>query len=146
MYEAKRDFTITPEPAGNTKPSGERIFVIQEHHARRLHYDLRLENGGVLKSWAVPKGIPESTEEKRLAVQTEDHPIEYAKFEGTIPEGQYGAGTVKIWDKGTFEQKTWEENKIEFIINGQKLKGRYVLVRLKRAGEKSWLLLKGRQE
>jgi bifunctional non-homologous end joining protein LigD len=145
-YEAKRDFTITPEPAGKTKPFGKRIFVIQEHHARRLHYDLRLENGGVLKSWAVPKGIPESTEEKRLAVQTEDHPIEYAKFEGTIPEGQYGAGTVKIWDKGTFEQKAWEENKIEFSLNGEKLKGRYILVRLKRAGEKSWLLLKGRQE
>jgi DNA ligase D-like protein (predicted ligase)/DNA ligase D-like protein (predicted 3'-phosphoesterase) len=145
-YEAKRDFTITPEPAGKTKPSEKRIFVIQEHHARRLHYDLRLENDGVLKSWAVPKGIPESTEEKRLAVQTEDHPIEYAKFEGTIPEGQYGAGTVKIWDKGTFEQKVWEENKIEFTLTGQKLNGRYVLVRLKRAGEKNWLLLKGRQE
>jgi bifunctional non-homologous end joining protein LigD len=145
-YEAKRDFTITPEPTGKTKPSGKRIFVIQEHHARRLHYDLRLENGGVLKSWAVPKGIPESTEEKRLAVQTEDHPVEYAKFEGIIPEGQYGAGTVKIWDTGTFEQKVWEENKIEFTLDGRKLKGRYILVRLKRAGEKSWLLLKGRQE
>jgi DNA ligase D-like protein (predicted ligase)/DNA ligase D-like protein (predicted 3'-phosphoesterase) len=146
VYEAKRDFTITPEPAGKTKTSGKMIFVVQEHHARRLHYDLRLESGGVLKSWAVPKGFPESTEEKRLAVQTEDHPIEYAKFAGTIPAGQYGAGVVKIWDKGTFEQKAWDENKVEFTLNGQKLKGRYILVRLKRAGEKSWLLLKGRQE
>jgi DNA ligase D-like protein (predicted ligase)/DNA ligase D-like protein (predicted 3'-phosphoesterase) len=146
QYEAKRDFTITPEPTAKTKTSGKKIFVIQEHHARRLHYDLRLESGGVLKSWAVPKGIPESTEEKRLAVQTEDHPIEYAKFAGTIPAGQYGAGTVKIWDKGTFEQKAWDEKKVEFTLNGQRLKGRYVLVRLKRAGGKSWLLLKGKQQ
>jgi DNA ligase D-like protein (predicted ligase)/DNA ligase D-like protein (predicted 3'-phosphoesterase) len=145
-YEAKRDFTITPEPAGKARTSEKRIFVVQEHHSRRLHFDLRLESGGVLKSWAVPKGIPESTEEKRLAVQTEDHPIEYAKFAGTIPAGQYGAGTVEIWDKGTFEQKAWDDNKVEFTLNGKRLKGRYILVRLKRAGEKSWLLLKGRAE
>ena len=145
-YEAKRDFTITPEPTGKTKTSEKRIFVVQENHYKRLHYDLRLESGGVLKSWAVPKGIPESNEEKRLAVQTEDHPIEYAKFAGTIPAGQYGAGTVEIWDKGTYEEKAWDENKVEFTLNGKKLKGRYILVRLKRAGEKSWLLLKGRTE
>ena len=145
-YEAKRDFTATPEPSGKTKASEKMIFVVQEHHSRRLHYDLRLESGGVLKSWAVPKGIPESSEEKRLAVQTEDHPIEYAKFAGTIPAGQYGAGTVKIWDRGTYMQKAWDDNKVEFTLNGQKLKGLYVLVRLRRAGEKSWLLLKGRQE
>ena len=145
-YEAKRNFTITPEPTGKGKTVEQRIFVVQEHHSRRLHYDLRLESGGVLKSWAVPKGFPGSTEEKRLAVQTEDHPIEYAKFAGTIPAGQYGAGTVEIWDKGTYEQKAWDENKVEFTLNGKKLKGRYVLVRLKRAGDKSWLLLKGRQE
>ena len=145
-YLAKRDFTVTPEPAGKEKMAEKRIFVVQEHHARRLHYDLRLESGGVLKSWAVPKGIPESTEDKRLAVETEDHPIEYAKFEGSIPEGQYGAGTVKIWDKGSFETKVWDENKVEFTLNGERLKGRYVLVRLKKAGEKSWLLLKGREQ
>ena len=145
-YLAKRDFTVTPEPAGKEKTAEKRIFVVQEHHARRLHYDLRLESGGVLKSWAVPKGIPESTEDKRLAVETEDHPVEYAKFEGSIPEGQYGAGTVKIWDKGSFETKVWDENKVEFTLNGERLKGRYVLVRLKKAGEKSWLLLKGREQ
>ncbi len=146
-YVSKRDFNVTSEPAGKAeKSTAGRIFVVQEHHSRRLHYDFRLENSGVLKSWAVPKGMPESTEEKRLAVETEDHPIEYAKFEGTIPAGQYGAGTVKIWDNGTFEPKVWDENMIEVTLQGQRLKGRYVLVRLKRAGEKSWLLLKGREQ
>lgn len=145
-YVAKRDFTFTNEPKGAAKTGKTRIFVVQEHHARRLHYDFRLENEGVLKSWAVPKGIPESTDQKRLAVQTEDHPIEYAEFEGTIPKGQYGAGTVKIWDKGSFTVKVWEEDKIEFTLNGKRLKGRYILVRLKRAGEKSWLMLKGRED
>jgi bifunctional non-homologous end joining protein LigD len=145
-YVGKRDFSVTPEPKGEEKLRGKKIFVVQEHNARRLHYDLRLEKGGVLKSWAVPKGIPESTEDKRLAVETEDHPIEYAKFEGTIPAGQYGAGTVKIWDKGSFEPKVWDENMVEFTLKGQKLNGRYVLVRLKKAGEKSWLLFKGREQ
>jgi DNA ligase D-like protein (predicted ligase)/DNA ligase D-like protein (predicted 3'-phosphoesterase) len=145
-YAAKRDFTVTPEPTVKGKSSEKRIFVVQEHHARRLHYDLRLESGGVLKSWAVPKDIPESIESKRLAVQTEDHPIEYANFEGTIPKGQYGAGTVKIWDKGSFEAKIWDENKVEFILHGQRLNGRYVLVRLKKAGDKNWLLLKRREQ
>jgi bifunctional non-homologous end joining protein LigD len=145
-YVSKRDFSVTTEPKGETKKGKARIFVVQEHNARRLHFDFRLENAGVLKSWAVPKGIPESTEEKRLAVQTEDHPIEYADFEGTIPERQYGAGTVKIWDRGTFDIKTWEDNKIEFTLHGKRLNGRYVLVRLKRAGEKSWLMLKGRED
>ena len=144
-YTAKRDFAVTPEPAGKTKTSDGGIFVIQEHHSRRLHYDLRLEKEGVLKSWAVPKGIPETPEEKRLAVEVEDHPMAYAKFEGTIPAGQYGAGTVTIWDHGTFEPKVWDEKMVEFTLHGQRLKGRYVLVRLKRAGEKSWLLLKGRE-
>ena len=129
---------------GEEKQAG-KVFVIQEHHARRLHYDLRLEKKGVLKSWAVPKGVPEETSEKRLAVETEDHPLDYASFEGAIPKGQYGAGTVKIWDKGLYEAKVWDEKMIEFILKGEKLKGRYVLVRLKKAGEKSWLLLKGKE-
>ena len=119
--------------------------MVQEHHARRLHYDLRLEHDGVLKSWAVPKGIPESPDQKRLAVQVEDHPIDYASFEGSIPEGQYGAGTVTIWDKGTYDIKKWDDNTIEFIPKGKKLTGRYVLVRLKKAGEKNWLLLKAKE-
>jgi DNA ligase D-like protein (predicted 3'-phosphoesterase) len=144
-YASKRNFEETPEPKGGENKGEKLIFVVQEHHARRLHYDLRLENGGVLKSWAVPKGIPQSGGERRLAVQTEDHPYEYAGFEGTIPKGQYGAGTVKIWDKGSFEPKLWEDDKIEFTLNGQTLKGRYILVRLKRAKEdNAWLLLKGK--
>ena len=145
-YASKRDFEHTPEPKGGEKKGGNLIFVVQEHHARRLHYDLRLERGGVLKSWAVPKGMPESAGERRLAVETEDHPYEYAGFEGTIPAGQYGAGTVKIWDKGTYEPKLWEDDKIEFTLHGQRLKGRYVLVRLKKAKtDNSWLLLKGKE-
>jgi len=144
-YAAKRRFEETPEPKGGEKKTEGLIFVVQEHHARRLHYDLRLESGGVLKSWAVPKGIPQASGERRLAVQTEDHPYDYAGFEGTIPKGQYGAGTVKIWDKGSFEPKLWEDDKIEFTLNGQTLKGRYVLVRLKKAKEdNAWLLLKGK--
>ncbi|MGA3291146.1 MAG: non-homologous end-joining DNA ligase [Candidatus Bathyarchaeia archaeon] len=145
-YSLKRNFEQTPEPKGGEKEEEKLIFVIQEHHARRLHYDLRLENGGVLKSWAVPKGMPESAGERRLAVETEDHPLEYASFEGVIPAGQYGAGTVKIWDKGHYVPKLWEDDKIEFTFNGERLKGRYVLVRLKKAkDDKSWLLLKGKE-
>jgi bifunctional non-homologous end joining protein LigD len=144
-YASKRNFKETPEPKGGEDEGKKLIFVVQEHHARRLHYDLRLEKDDVLKSWAVPKGIPQTSGERRLAVQVEDHPYEYAGFEGTIPEGQYGAGTVKIWDKGTYEPKLWEDDKIEFTLHGQKLKGRYVLVRLKRAKEdNAWLLLKGK--
>jgi len=146
-YVAKRDFSVTTEPkSGGEKKSGAKAFVVQEHHARRLHYDLRLEKDWVLKSWAVPKGIPVDTSEKRLAVETEDHPLGYAGFEGEIPKGQYGAGTVKIWDRGVYEAKVWDEKIIEFTLEGEKLKGRYVLVRLKKAGEKSWLLLKGKEE
>ena len=145
QYRRKRDFAVTAEPVGEVIKGKEGIFVVQEHHARRLHYDLRLEKDGVLKSWAVPKGIPESHDQKRLAVQTEDHPIEYADFAGTIPKGQYGAGTVTIWDKGDFQPKVWDENMVEFTLNGKKLVGRYILVRLKKAGEKSWLLLKGKE-
>lgn len=146
-YNAKRDFNQTSEPKAEVKETGGApIFVVQEHHARRLHYDFRLESGGVLKSWAVPKGIPEDTKQRHLAVETEDHPLEYANFAGTIPEGQYGAGTVSIWDKGCYSVKVWEQDKIEVILDGERLKGRYVLVRLKRGGEKDWLLLKGKEQ
>ena len=144
-YEAKRDFGRTAEPKAVTEKSGEsRIFVVQEHHARRLHYDFRLERGGVLKSWAVPKGIPQTPQDKHLAVQVEDHPLDYAKFEGEIPGGQYGAGKVIIWDHGTYEAKVWTEKMVEVILDGAKLKGRYVLVPLKKAGDKNWLMLKAK--
>lgn len=144
QYDSRRDFDVTPEPRAVEQGPNQRIFVVQEHHARRLHYDLRLEKDGVLRSWAVPKGVPEKAGEKRLAVQTEDHPIEYAKFEGTIPSGQYGAGLVKIWDKGAFDVKIWKEDMIEFKLNGQRLMGVYVLTKFKKAGEKDWLLLRAR--
>jgi DNA ligase D-like protein (predicted ligase)/DNA ligase D-like protein (predicted 3'-phosphoesterase) len=141
-YASKRDFSMTPEPSGgNTKAVGN-IFIVQEHHARRLHYDLRLEKDGVLKSWAIPKGPPEKPGIKRLAVEVEDHPLEYGRFEGIIPEGQYGAGTVRIWDRGVYNPLVWEKEKIEFLLQGTRLSGRYVLVRLKKSGEKDWLLLK----
>ena len=112
-YKEKRKFEETPEPKGGEKKAGSLIYVIQEHHARALHWDFRLEKDGVLKSWAVPKGIPEDTKQRHLAVQTEDHPYEYASFAGTIPKGQYGAGTVAIWDKGHYKPKIWEDDKIE---------------------------------
>jgi bifunctional non-homologous end joining protein LigD len=143
-YLLKRNFSVTPEPKSGKTLGENKIFVVQGHNARRLHYDLRLEKQGVLKSWAVPKGIPQETGEKRLAVQTEDHPLEYQKFEGTIPKGQYGAGTVRIWDKGTYELKIWKDDKIEFTLSGEKLHGLYALVRLKKATEKDWLLMKVR--
>ncbi|MCW4009090.1 MAG: non-homologous end-joining DNA ligase [Candidatus Bathyarchaeota archaeon] len=145
-YTAKRNFAKTAEPKPETPSNNEtsKIFVIQEHHARRLHYDFRLERGGVLKSWAVPKGIPASPDEKRLAVQVEDHPTEYAQFEGEIPKGEYGAGRVIIWDKGTYKTKVWSEKMVEVVLAGEKLKGRYVLVPLKKAGEKNWLMLKAK--
>lgn len=145
QYISKRDFSVTKEPLSGEKKGEGTIFVVQEHHARRLHYDLRLEKNGVLKSWAVPKGIPLSSDEKRLAVETEDHPLGYADFEGEIPKGQYGAGTVKIWDKGLYTVKVWNEKMVEFTVKGRKLSGRYVLVRLKKAGDKNWLLLKGKE-
>ncbi len=141
-YTGKRDFARTPEPAGSGKKEVGKSFVVHEHHARRLHYDLRLEKDGVLKSWAVPKGPPEKSGDRRLAVQVEDHPLEYGKFEGTIPQGQYGAGTVKIWDRGFYEPIVWKDDKIEFIIKGEKMDGRYVLVKFKKAEKNNWLFFK----
>jgi len=146
-YKKKRRFGKTPEPKGKKKKAGkEPIFVIQKHHARSLHFDLRLEMHGVLKSWAVPKGPPKKIGEKHLAILTEDHPLEYAKFEGEIPEGEYGAGKVKIWDSGTFENvKTdslstcLKKGVLEFRLHGKRLKGTYALVHFK---EKNWLLIK----
>jgi bifunctional non-homologous end joining protein LigD len=145
-YASKRDFSVTIEPVGIVQKRGEgQVFVVQEHHARKLHYDLRLEKDGMLKSWAVPKGLPEKPGEKRLAVETEDHPLEYGVFEGTIPKGQYGAGTVRMFDNGNYEAKVWNENTIEFTLKGQRFQGRYVLTRFKKAGDKQWLLLKAKE-
>ena len=120
----------------------ERIYVIQRHQATHLHWDLRLEMDGVLKSWAVPKEPPEERGVRRLAIMVEDHPIEYANFEGVIPEGQYGAGVVEIWDKGTYRLIDRKPNKIVFEINGKRLKGKYCLLRFK--GEKNWLFFKAK--
>jgi DNA ligase D-like protein (predicted ligase)/DNA ligase D-like protein (predicted 3'-phosphoesterase) len=146
-YKEKRDFSRTPEPKSGSGGSGsDKSFVVHEHHARRLHYDLRLEREGVLKSWAVPKGPPEKPGDKRLAIHVEDHPLDYGSFEGTIPEGEYGAGTVKIWDKGFYEPLHWGDEKIEILMMGERLEGRYELVRFKRAGEKQWLFFKARDK
>jgi len=121
-------------------------FVVHEHHATHLHWDLRLEMEGVLKSWAVPKQPPLKAGMKRLAMQVEDHALNYINFHGVIPEGQYGAGEVKIWDKGTYELKDKTKDKIEFVIKGKKMKGRYALVRFKKAGGKNWLLIKAKEK
>lgn len=118
------------------------IFVVQKHDARTLHYDFRLEKDGVLKSWAVPKEPPNAKGIKRLAVATEDHAIEYAGFEGTIPEGEYGAGTVAIWDSGDYDEEEWLRDRIVFTLQGKKLQGRYCMVRFKKAGENNWLFFK----
>ena len=155
-YREKRDFSETIEPSGGGKKGSEkRIFVIQEHDASNLHYDLRLEVDGVLKSWAVPKGPSTDPSEKRLALNTEDHPLEYADFEGTIPEDQYGGGTVIVWDGGTHDNireekqgekksmsESFEEGKIEVRLHGKKLRGGYVLIRTGREGTEKWLIKK----
>ncbi len=117
-------------------------FVIQKHHARTLHYDFRLERDGVYRSWAVPKGLPESVGVRRLAVQVPDHPIAWGSFEGTIPEGQYGAGTVEIWDDGTYEPLRWTDEAIDFVLHGRRLRGAYSLVRFARKGPRDWLLFR----
>jgi len=140
-YKEMRNFGDTPEPKAEVKEGKNNIYVIQKHDASHLHYDLRLEMDGVLKSWAIPKEPPTEKNVKRLAVATEDHPVDYADFEGTIPEGQYGAGKVEIWDKGTYSIEERATNKIIVNINGKKLKGRYCLVKLK-GQEKNWLFFK----
>jgi len=143
-YKQKRELSKSGEPNAiiKTSSSSKRIYVIQEHQASHLHWDLRLELSGVLKSWALPKTPPRSKNIKHLAVQVEDHPLGYANFEGEIKEG-YGKGTVKIWDKGTFELIHKDSEKIEFIVHGKVLRGTYVLVNAKLNGnEKNWLLIK----
>ena len=141
-YQKMRDFTKSPEPEGGTKQSAGNIFVVHEHDASHLHYDLRLEMGGVLRSWAIPKEPPEKEGIKRLAIQTEDHPLEYADFEGAIPEGRYGAGTVRIWDRGELGIEKDKENELLFELKGRKLIGKYALIRTKFKGKDSWLFFK----
>ncbi len=139
-YRAKRDFETTPEPAPRRRrrKKGAPRFVVQEHSARRLHWDLRLEHDGVAVSWAIPNGVPDDPKENRRAVHTEDHPLEYMEFEGEIPAGEYGAGTVRIWDHGTYESQKWEPKKIVFSFDGERLSGRYALFQ---AGDpKDWMI------
>ena len=148
-YWTKRRFGVTPEPRGKTGKRGGNAFVIQKHAATRLHYDLRLELDGVMKSWAVTRGPSLVPAEKRLAVQVEDHPIEYNKFEGTIPEGEYGGGTVMIWDRGAWEpegdpHRGLQKGHLNFRLNGAKLRQLASRAVHKRPGEKreNWLLIK----
>ncbi|MGB8367297.1 MAG: DNA polymerase ligase N-terminal domain-containing protein [Candidatus Babeliales bacterium] len=159
IYQKKRNFTHSPEPKGaaKKKKTKQPIFVIQEHAARSLHYDFRLEIDGVLKSWAVPKGPSLNSSTKRLAIPTEDHPMEYATFEGIIPQGLYGAGPVIVWDKGTYRNikekdskivpmdTCYKEGTIEIFLKGKKLKGKFALIRTK-PPRKQWLLIKMRDE
>jgi bifunctional non-homologous end joining protein LigD len=140
-YERKRDFAATPEPAPKRrrrKKSAPR-FVIQEHSARRLHWDLRLEHDGAAASWAIPNGIPDDPEQNRKAVHTEDHPLEYLEFEGEIPKGEYGAGTMKVWDRGTYELEKWEAGKVMVRFEGERVRGRYALFRAGK-DEKDWMI------
>lgn len=145
-YKSRRDFLKTSEPKAqkDKTKNEEKVYVIQKHNASHLHYDLRLEFNGTLKSWAIPKQPPKIKHIKRLAIQTEDHPISYAEFEGEIPKGNYGAGTVEIWDKGTFE--TIENNPKTLVVNikGKKLRGEYCLIKINYGSkpEKSWLFFK----
>jgi len=153
-YRTKRDFKVTSEPKGVGRKNASKeslIFVVQKHQASHLHYDFRLEWGGVLLSWAIPKGPSLDPSIKRLAMAVEDHPVEYAKFEGIIPEGQYGGGTVMVWDQGTWEPEVDVESglrngELKFSLHGRKLRGSWVLVRTKRGPGKteraSWLLIK----
>jgi bifunctional non-homologous end joining protein LigD len=157
VYNAKRDFTKTAEPAGRAKKTGKQLqFVIQKHAASHLHFDFRLELDGVMKSWAVPKGPSYDPTVKRLAMQVEDHPIEYNEFEGTIPKGQYGGGTVMIWDRGTYEAESgdgvdavrdgYKRGDLKITMHGERMQGSWVLVRTRRdpKGRAQWLLIKHR--
>jgi len=157
-YRKKRRFDVTSEPAGGKTPRGAKAkklsYVIQKHRATALHYDFRLEWNGVLLSWAVPKGPSLDPSVKRMAMPTEDHPIEYAKFEGIIPEGQYGGGTVMIWDNGTWTPESpdvdaaLKKGDLKFRLDGRKLHGSWVLVRIRarEGGRPPWLLIKHRDE
>jgi len=154
-YKAKRDFGKTPEPKAKAKRARGNSFVIQKHAARRTHFDFRLEHDGVLKSWAVTRGPSLDPKEKRLAVRTEDHPLEYGCFEGVIPKGEYGGGPVMIWDEGTWEpigdpDEGLAKGDLKFRLHGSRLKGDWVLVRMKkdRTGGKreNWLLIKKRDD
>ncbi len=137
-YRAKRDLQRTPEPAGDPGASGPGgRFVIQEHHATNLHWDLRLERDGVLKSWALPKGVPAHPDENRLAVRTEDHPLEYLEFHGEIPAGTYGAGTMEIWDSGTYESEKFRSDEVILTLAGERVSGRYALFQ---TGGKNWMI------
>lgn len=138
-YKKKREFKKTPEPKPKVEKTGLARFVVQEHHASQLHWDFRLEMDGVLKSWAVPKGVPEIPNVKRLAVQVEDHPVDYISFQGKIPEGEYGAGTVKIWDKGIYKMFHDTPKIIDFELSGKRLKGNYIMVHT-RANQ--WIIFK----
>jgi bifunctional non-homologous end joining protein LigD len=155
LYRAKRDFAKTTEPAGPRDaplaPVGaDNVYVIQKHHAAHLHYDLRLESGGVLKSWAIPKGPSLDPADRRLAIEVEDHPLDYAGFEGAIPQGEYGAGSVIVWDRGTFRpqgdasfETMLEKGAVKVEIKGEKLAGGFALVRTRLDGKKNnWLLIK----
>ena len=140
-YRGKRDASRTPEPTGEEPPGtdeGEgRSFVVQEHHARRLHWDFRLEREGVLVSWALPKGVPDDPAVNHLAVHTEDHPLDYGSFQGTIPRGEYGAGAVTIWDHGTYDLVKWDEREVKIVLHGQRVQGGYVLFRTR---GKDWMI------
>jgi DNA ligase D-like protein (predicted 3'-phosphoesterase) len=159
-YREKRDFERTKEPTGGKKKRGGKpIFVIQKHDARNLHYDFRLEIDGVLKSWVIPKGPSTDPRVKRLAMPTEDHPLDYADFEGIIPEGEYGGGTVLVWDRGQYRnrraekegdrksmEQSFREGKIEIYLEGKKLKGGYALIRTGKGKNERWLFIKMRDE
>ena len=151
-YKRKRRFQETPEPEGEVQKARGNSFVIQKHRATRLHYDFRLEMDGVLRSWAIPKGPTFDPAEKRLAVETEDHPLDYGGFEGVIPKGNYGAGNVIIWDSGTYEmvdpatpEQGWKKGKLHFVLKGKKLQGEWVLVRGSRE-PKQWIFFKVRDD
>ncbi len=141
-YRGKRDLEASPEPTGDPAEAPDRArFVIQEHHATRLHWDLRLEHDGALASWAIPNGLPEEPKDNRLAVRTEDHPLEYLDFHGEIPKGNYGAGTMRIWDRGTYEELKWEPRKVEVALHGERLEGRYALFPLDKSEDpKDWMI------